>query len=224
MMTEWNKAMNATGRPRRLCRLYRLVLGLGALVAGCCGLFANGSIRAAETPQSVSMDAKSLRTQIISAIRKELGSKQDYKPGDLLSVRDVEPIMNELNEMGIRPADHEETYDAVLSDRDHLVELFGSPEGKQFIRQVNKIPLAYDRMERLGWTKMGQELLDSLIASPDGPARFAELCKPQGVKQIEAILASDPRGRNFTMPTGMIHTADELLQRLCDRLRLDQQP
>ena len=82
------------------------------------------------------------------------------------------------------------------------------------MRQVSGIPGAYDRLERLSWVPAGQELLHELIDKPDGVTLFKTMTEPAGMQAIARHLAADPRGKNYTLPTGHIHTASQLMKRL----------
>lgn len=173
--------------------------------------FAVSAVSAAE-PQPLS------RAQIQQVVASHLRSNPDYVPGDLITQGDVEPIFNTLIEQGSPPADNESLYDAFLSDRDHLAKSLRTPEGRKFMRAVARLPNVFDRLERLSWSETGQLMLDELIASADGPKLLEKILTPEGMAKIEESLRKDPRGGNFQLPTGKVHTADQLIDRLEESL------
>jgi hypothetical protein len=173
--------------------------------------FAVSAVSAAE-PQPLS------RAQIQQVVASHLRSNPEYAPGDLITQGDVEPIFNTLIEQGSPPADNESLYDAFLSDRDHLAKSLRTPEGRKFMRAVARLPNVFDRLERLSWSETGRQMLGELIASADGPKLLEKILTPEGMAKIEESLRKDPRGGNFQLPTGKVHTADQLIDRLEERL------
>ncbi|MCE9605790.1 MAG: hypothetical protein K8U03_12920 [Planctomycetia bacterium] len=154
------------------------------------------------------------RDDLQRLVAGHLKNNPNYVSGDLITQGDVEPIFNDLIAQGKPPADNEALYDAFLPERDFLAKSLRTPEGRKFMRGVAKLPKAYDRLERLSWSTTGRRMLAELIASPDGPKMFERILSPEGTALIEESLKNDPRGANFQLPTGKVHTADELLDRL----------
>ena len=152
--------------------------------------------------------------QIEAVVKMRLAGHPGYRQGDLISRVEIEPIFNELLELGFQSAENEELYDSFLREKDPLVRLFATDAGKAFMRQVAAIPHVYDRLERLSWSQTGRAILDDLIARPNGPQLFQAMLTPGGAKATEQTLAADPRGKNFLKPTGHIHTEAELLARM----------
>jgi hypothetical protein len=120
---------------------------------------------------------------------------------------------------GIKPAEDEDLYDSLLPEHHHLVRTLRTVEGRKFMRQVARFPQVYDRLERLSWTADGRAFLEQLIAIPEGPEVLRTLTTREGIKAMEKKLAKDRSGRNFGRPTGRIHTAAALLQRLRGKAR-----
>lgn len=173
-------------------------LGFSSLCGGDC--------RAAE---------KLSAAEIKPLVDRHLSRNPNYRPGDLICRSDVEPIFNELIERGINPVDNqEELYDSFLPDESRLVRTLRSQAGTAFMRQVNRLPGAYDRLERLSWSASGRDMLDELVAADNGAQLFERMMTPEGTEAIEKMLAADPRGRNWRLPTGHIHTEAQLIRRL----------
>lgn len=152
--------------------------------------------------------------QIEQIVAEQMDRKRDYRPGDLISRADVEPIFNRLLELGVEPADRETLYDAFLPHNSFLVSELSTAAGMKFMRKVSKFPNVYDRLERLSWMPAGRELIRELTHRADGPEVLQSLTTLQGAEAVEKIMAGDIRGANFALPTGHIHTAEQLLERL----------
>ena len=152
--------------------------------------------------------------QVEKVVAEELAKKRDYQPGDLISRADAEPIFNRLMEMGMQPFDPETLYNQFLPYNSFLVTEMSTAAGRKFMRKVSKYPDVYDRLERLSWMPAGRELIRELTQRGDGPEVLQTLTTPAGAKAVEQIMAGDVRGANFALPTGHIHTAEQLLERL----------
>ena len=156
------------------------------------------------------------RQAIEEIVSRNLRNDPLYMPGDVICQSDVEPIFNELIERGYRSADNEGLYDSFLSANDKFIKSMRTPEGRMFMRSVAKLPEAYDRLERLSWSNTGRALLAEMIASGDGKKAMEHILSDEGAKLVEGLLAKDPRGQNFRLPTGKVHTANELIDHLCE--------
>lgn len=180
-----------------------------------CAMFACCTPAFAAEPDSPKSQPQPLTRKAIEAlVTKHLRANALYMPGDLISQGDVEPVFNELIENGYRSPDMEGLYDSFLPDRDHFVKSMRTPEGRMFMRSIARLPGAYDRLERLSWSETGRSLLAELLASKDGKKALEHMLTEEGAKVVETILANDPRGRNFQLPTGKVHTANELIDHL----------
>ncbi|MBA4018996.1 MAG: hypothetical protein C0483_17645 [Pirellula sp.] len=156
------------------------------------------------------------RKTIEEIVSRNLRNDPLYMPGDAICQSDVEPIFNELIERGYRSADNEGLYDSFLSANDKFIKSMRTPEGRMFMRSVAKLPGAYDRLERLSWSSTGRALLEEMIASGEGRKAVEHILSDEGAKLVEGLLAKDPRGQNFRLPTGKVHTANELIDHLCE--------
>lgn len=172
-------------------------------------------IQAEETAPSKSPPPLT-RKAIEELVSRNLRNDPLYMAGDAICQSDVEPIFNELIERGYRSADHEGLYDSFLSANDKFIKALRTPEGRMFMRSVAKLPGAYDRLERLSWSNTGRALLAEMIASADGKKAVEHILSEEGAKLVEGLLANDPRGQDFQLPTGKVHTANELIDHLCE--------
>jgi hypothetical protein len=148
-------------------------------------------------------------------IDKHLRRDPNYRPGDLISRGNVEAIFSELQQLGVIPLDTRDgLYKDYLRDDSVLVLMLRTAEGRALMRKVSGLPGAYDRLERLSWLPTGQAWLRELIAKQDGDKVFAQMLTEAGMKHVAELLADDPRGQNFALPTGHVHTEADLLERL----------
>ena len=153
--------------------------------------------------------------EVKAIVRKHLQSNSDYVPGDLISRKDVEPIFDELVELGVPLSEgQEELYDDFVPDSSPLVRSLRTTDGRKFMQKIKSLPEVYDRLERLSWNPKGRELIEQLIDDPQGPAILHVMLEPAGKTAIAKYLNDDPSGKNFSLPTGHIHTASDLLKRL----------
>lgn len=190
-----------------MAAMYRVTarnsVATGVFLAILCG---HSHLSAAEVPTM---------TEVKAIVRKHLQSNSDYVPGDLISRKDVEPIFDELVELGVPLSEgQEELYDDFVPDNSPLVRSLRTPEGRKFMQKIKSLPEVYDRLERLFWNPKGRELIEQLIDDPKGPAILQVMLEPAGKAAIAKYLNDDPSGKNFSIPTGHIHTANELLKRL----------
>lgn len=200
---------------RRLC-------GLCAALAACCFCGAVGWCAGPQAPQGTG--AADVWRDVAKIVERHLSADPQYQAGDLISQRHVEPIFEELLTLGFQPANHEELYDAVLPEQDRLVQLFDTAAGRRFMRQVARLPLAYDRLERMTWTDVGRRLIEELLVAEDGPKRFAAINSTDGLRKLQALVEKDPRGRNLALPTGNIHTAEDLVRQLREAKFVPKRP
>ncbi len=147
-------------------------------------------------------------------VTKYFAAKPGHRPFDLISQNDVEPVFDELRRIGLPPRDVEAAADGFLPSNSILVVTLSSEPGRAFMRKVSKFPEAYDRLERLTWLEGGQNILRELIANPNGPKQVERWTTTAGAKEMAAKVAKDPRGMNFSLPTGHMHTAEQLIEEL----------
>ena len=199
--------MNSASRSAS-CPCFVLTALAVAIVTASAVAMANPAPAMAEGRRPTMQDVKAI-------IQRHLSNKPNYRRGDLIVREDVEPIFNDLLELGIKPFDNqEELYDSFLPSVAFLAQTLRTPAGRTFMRQVYRLPGAYDRLERLAWLPKGKALLQQLVLNADGPEQFQSLTTTDGMQRVAKLLADDPRGSNFSLPTGHIHTEDQLLRRL----------
>jgi len=162
-------------------------------------------------PKKAGFSAEQLR----SLVQETLARNSFYSPGFLIARRDVEPIFSKLLEKGItKPDDQEDLVDLVLADHSFLVKLLKTPDGRAFMKKLGNDPSAYDRLERLSWTFDGRKVIERIVADRDGVKILKQLNTPEELAKFSKQLAADPRTKDFHMPTGKGHTADEFVERV----------
>jgi hypothetical protein len=148
-------------------------------------------------------------------VERHLRADPDYVSGDLLTRADVEPIFNELIELGIPPSTGDDgLYNPYLRDDDYLATLLRSPQGRALMREVAVLRGAYDFLERLSWLPAGRSWLRQLAADPNGAKLVADMMTEDGLKKIADAVGNNADARNLSLPTGRVHTEAELLVRL----------
>ncbi len=149
------------------------------------------------------------------ATTNQLAKLSDYKPGDLISRGQVEPLFVELKKLGWNVADAAEILKLVPADKDFFItELRRTDNGRKFMRQIAKYPLAYDRVDRLSVMIMGEKNVRALIRGPDGYKMIQYMTTTSTGKNLGDMLARDPNAADFNSPTWKLYTADALLARL----------
>ena len=152
--------------------------------------------------------------QVQKLVDRQLATLSDYQPGDIVSQQQVEPIFEQLKQLGWVVRDRAEIMKLVPGDSDFIVRELRSAEGRTFMRQSGKYPLAYDRIDRLSRMIMGEKNVRALIRGPDGYKMIQYMTSTPYGRNMGQMLSQDPRGADFNSPTGRLYTADALLGRL----------
>lgn len=153
--------------------------------------------------------------EVKAVVQKHLHAKPEYVPGDLISRGDVEPIFDELIPLGVPlSSGQEELYDDFIPESSPLVKALRSPSGRKFMQQVKTIPHVYDRLERLCWNNHGRELIDQLATDPQGAVLLKAMLEPAGKGATAKFLGDSASAKNFSLPTGHVYTANQLLKKL----------
>lgn len=148
-------------------------------------------------------------------VEKHLRTDPNYRPGDLLTRGNVEPIFNELIELGAPPTDDPEgLYSVFLRDGDYLAQTLRLPQGRVFMRRIADVSGAYDFLERLSRTPTGRSWIEQLVAAENGAELLADLLTDEGLRKAAEALGPGPGSDHLGLPTGRIHTEAELLVRL----------
>ena len=191
-----------------------VIWSLPSLCAVIAASLGTGTLDAAESSAASTAKPRLSRTAIEQLVVHHLQKVPGYEPGDLLSRKEIEPILNELADRGYVPPDPESARRAYLPETSPLVQVLRTPRGIEFMRAVGRQPEAYDRLERLSWSKIGRGLLADMVNSPDGKRVFEHMSSPAGAKLVESFSTGDAAAEGFRLPTGKIHNANELVEQL----------
>lgn len=150
-------------------------------------------------------------SELKQAVLSYFQSQPDYEPGDLITREEVEPLLKQIEKLGLPLPDAKQILEKVLAEDSFLAEQFSTPEGQKFMRQIKDYPLGYDRVDRLSRLQRGQSIVRELIRGPDGAKMIQYMTTAPGGKNMGGMLTNAPEGEDFNAPTGRIYTADMLL-------------
>ncbi len=175
-----------------------------------CGWLALGGLA-----RDVSAEEKLPSFESVTAVvTRALAIQSDYRPGDLISQGNVEPIFHQLRQMGWAVADRTAILNDLPSDRDFVVRQLRTEAGRKMMRQISGYPGGYDRLFRLAALPEGRRTVVDLIEDTGGAELIRYLTMSQGGKQLGRMLGAVPHGQHFNKPTGQIYTEQALLDRL----------
>jgi hypothetical protein len=138
----------------------------------------------------------------------------EYKPGTIISRKQVEPLLDTLAKEGWVVADRDEILKLVPRDDEFLVTQLRTPNGRKMMDQLVSNPAGYDRLDRLSQIPMGKQTVRDLIAGPDGYKLLDYMTQTKGGDELGRMLSKDPHGHDFNQATGRIYTDGALLARL----------
>ena len=148
------------------------------------------------------------------AVSRYFQARPDFQPSDLITREDVEPLLAQLQAMGLPLADRPDILRRIPIKGEFLVEQLSTPKGRQFMRGIAQYPDGYDRLDRLSRLPRGEQTVRDLIKGPGGPLLIKYMTTAKGGSELGKMLSNDPQGANFNAPTGRIYTAAMLLDRL----------
>lgn len=187
-------------------RFHALRSAIPMVVAAAMAASLCGTGRSASAADPIKQD------EVEKTVREYFATKPHYQKGDLISRADVEPLFDRLVARGFSLGDAESRMGMFLPHRSFLVTELSTPDGRAFMRKVSQYPGVYDRLERLSWMPAGRQTLRDLIRRPDGPEMLKSMTSPEGASAVEKILGGDVHGANFQLPTGHIHTEQQLIE------------
>jgi hypothetical protein len=200
--------------------LNRLGLLFASLLLACAvDSFAVESFAAGNKPQKPEKEKSSSGPlpsfdNVTKQVQQLLALDPDYQPGDLLTASKAERILTKLDQLHWKVADGREIVKQLLPDGDWMAEKLQASDGREFMRQIAKMPGGYDRVDRLRHMPNGEIHITDFIETPDGSAMIEYMTTTQEGKNLGNFLSADPDGHNFNKPTGRIYTEQEFLKRL----------
>ncbi len=162
--------------------------------------------------------------QVEKTVERYFAAKRDYRPGDILTRSDVEPLFGQLQRLGWTVADRKEILGQVPTDGEFLVRQLRSRRGREFMRQIGPHPDTYDRLQRLSRMPHGKRTVSRLIQQPGKGSDVIKYLagNPDGIRASKQM-SKKVTGKNFHKPTGRIYTEKMLLERLRQSHKAAQQ-
>ena len=153
-------------------------------------------------------------SSVQKSVRDYFASQPGYRRRDIISQRDAVPVFAELEKLGWKVADRRQMLDRVPADNELLVRELRTSAGRKFMRQMDRYPDAYDRLDRLTHMPQGTSTLKRLVAGPDGYKLIEYLTTASGGREMGKMLSDTPRGRGFNRSTDRIYTQQLLMESL----------
>jgi len=92
----------------------------------------------------------------------------DYRPGDIITRSEVEPLFPHLKRMGWAMADRKTILHRVPADNDFLVRQLRTRQGRTCMREITNYPNAFDQLDRLSRLPNGLRTVRDLIQTEGG--------------------------------------------------------
>ncbi len=176
-------------------------------------LLAGDVAAAADAPRSVAKPIPSL-SELKQAVLRYFRAQRDWRPGDLITRDQVEPLLAQLRRTMLPLPDAKQILGDVLAKDSFLAEQLRTRNGRKFMRQISGYDDAYDRLDRLSRLPHGKQTIIDLIRGPDGYKMIEYMTTTPGGKALGKQLSNAPKGKDFNDATSRIYTVEMLLQRL----------
>ncbi len=131
-------------------------------------------------------------SEIRQVVLRYFQARADYRPGDLITREEVEPLLGRIERMGLPLPDAKRILENVPAKDSFLSQQLGTPEGRKFMRQIAGYPNGYDRVDRLSRLPRGQQTVRDLIKGPGGEKMIEYMTTAAGGKELGKMLSSDP--------------------------------
>lgn len=181
--------------------IHLLVIAGFALVGGSLGV---APVAAKDLPKLSEVEATVVAT---------LHADRRYETGDILTRKQVTAVVDALEQIGWKLDDRKKLEKLALENGSFLVEKLSTAGGKKFLRQIEQMPLAIDRLDRLSQMRQGHSTVERLIKGPDGYKLFDYMTNAKGGDELTKMLSKDGHG-DFNKATGKIYTEEQLLYEL----------
>jgi hypothetical protein len=154
------------------------------------------------------------------AVVRYFEAQPGYRPGDLITQDQVEPLLVKLKWMGLPLPNPKLIVEKVPVKNEFLAEQFRTPNGRKFMRDISGYTGGYDRLDRLSRLPHGKQTIRDLIRGPDGYKMIEYMTTAPGGTMLGEQLSNAPGAGDFNAKTGRIYTAEILLRRL-EQVRAD---
>lgn len=186
------------GISRRNCLAWISVLGTGALLV----------------PSSMAAERVLSFEEVKATVKENLAKRQGYQPGDLITRKDVQPILAQLARKGFNADPSVIGFDPYLAENHYLVGLLRTAKGAETLRQLKNHPGALDRLERLAHFPDGQKILRKVLIESKGIQGVELLLSAQGIRDLELEYGNEPSMKNFDLKSGRVFDESSFLAHL----------
>ena len=152
--------------------------------------------------------------EVEKAAEKHFSTLKKYRKGDLLSQSDVAPVFDQLEKLGWKVDDRAEILKLVPGDRELMVRMLRTDDGRVFMRDIQRLPGGYDRVDHLSRLSDAETLLWRLTTGPDGYKMIDYMTTTPYGETMGNMVSQAPNGRGFNQPTGRIYTELQFIARL----------
>ena len=143
----------------------------------------------------------------------------DYRPGDLITREEVEPLLGQLRRTGLPLPDAKQILEKVPAKDEFLVATIRTPDGRKFMRQISGYRDAYDRLDRLSRLPHGQQTIRDLIRGPDGYKMIEYMTTAPGGQGVGQATLERAAGGRISMPRPAASTPPTMLLRRLEQSR-----
>jgi hypothetical protein len=148
------------------------------------------------------------------AVAEHFRQSKTYRPDDIVTAGDVSTLFPKLEKLGWKVADQKKIQQQLLPDNDDMVKRLRTPKGRVFMQHVGKMPLGYDRLDRLRRMPHGQYRIRELVDAPKGWEMIEYMTTTPNGKNLGKQLTNATDGKDFNRPTGKLYTERALVDRL----------
>lgn len=152
--------------------------------------------------------------EIEKAVVKTLTRNRKYYENDLIAQSQAAKCFAAVKALGWDVPNSKEIIREFLADGDYLVKVLSTPKGHEFMRQMSKYPMGYDRLDRLRYVVKGKEAIHQLIHSKDGYIMIEYMTTTQEGKNMGNLVSNARNGKDFNKATGRLYTGKQLIEKL----------
>lgn len=180
-----------------------VAVALGVIVGVHCSATTVAAAEKAAVPRAI---------DIHGALQEHFAKQRGYRSGDFLTRGKVEEAIKSVEHKTgwqLEAADREALLKLALDDKSFLAQQLTSKLGKQFARDIEALPLGYDKLDRLSQLPQGRSTIERLVVGPDGYKLLQYMTTSSGGQELSRMLTQDGKG-NFEKPTGKIYDEQQL--------------
>src|SRR3990172_12780163 len=145
-------------------------------------------------PVSSDADARPDFAVIEQAVLNYFASQPDYKPGDLVTQKQVDEALLRVEEAGWEVPERDEVVDRALGESSFLVRELSKPAGRKFMRKIAQPKGAYVRLDRLSTISRGEEVVRQLIREKGGYEMIEYMATTKGGHNLGRMMAGAQQG------------------------------